>query len=149
MVEVVDRQAFDLVLVALRRNDLDGVGGRLAGLFGQPPLLFFGNNPRGRAGLPAGLPGPAHLGFPGVGGTLKNDVAEYVRITQQPTAIEASSEPRLNEVQVALERRGFSVQRVPDVSGWLAYHACSSPASPRPCIAAKPIRGEWPATPSC
>jgi ketopantoate reductase len=123
VVDIVDGQAFDLVLVALRRDDLDGVEDRLAGLSGQPAFLFFGNNPRGRAGLPAGLPGSVHLGFPGVGGTIKDNVAEYVRITQQPTAIEESPEPKLNEVQGALEGQGFRVQRVADMSGWLVYHA--------------------------
>jgi ketopantoate reductase len=123
VVDAVDGDAFDLVLVALRRENLDGLERQLARLSGEPQLVFFGNNPRGRAGLPAGLPGEVDLGFPGVGGTIKDGVAEYVRIAQQPTAIEHSPEPRLNELQQALEGRGFSVQRVADMSGWLAYHA--------------------------
>jgi hypothetical protein len=63
------------------------------------------------------------MGFPGVGGTMNEGVAEYARIAQQPTALDASLEPRLSELQGALERRGFSVQRFPDMTGWLAYHA--------------------------
>jgi ketopantoate reductase len=123
VVDVVDGEAFDLVVVALRCENLDGLEDRLARLSGRPALLFFGNNPRGRAGLPAGLPGEVHLGFPGVGGTINDGVGEYVRIAQQPTAIEQTDEPRLDEFQHALEGRGFGVQRVADMSGWLAYHA--------------------------
>jgi 2-dehydropantoate 2-reductase len=116
-------EGFDLVLVALRRDHLGGVARELAMLSAEPLILFFGNNPKGRAGLPSGLPGPVQMGFPGVGGTMNGGVAEYVRIAQQPTALGASPEPRLGELQGALERRGFSVQRVPDMTGWLAYHA--------------------------
>jgi hypothetical protein len=53
---------------------------------------------------------------------MNSGVAEYARIARQPTALEANPEPRLSEFQRALESRGFSVQRVADMSGWLAYH---------------------------
>jgi hypothetical protein len=46
-----------------------------------------------------------------------------VRIAQQPTALDEIRDPRLDELQRALESRGFAVQRVRDMSGWLAYHA--------------------------
>jgi ketopantoate reductase len=48
---------------------------------------------------------------------------KYVRIAQQPTALDETRDPRLDELQRALESRGFAVQRVRDMSGWLAYHA--------------------------
>jgi ketopantoate reductase len=123
VVGVANRKTFDRALVAVRLDDLDAVAHDLATLSGRPVILFFGNNPSGRVGLPAALPGAVHMGFPGVGGTLTGDVAEYVRIAQQPTVLEASPEPRLDAVQSALAPRGFAVQRVPDMSGWLAYHA--------------------------
>jgi ketopantoate reductase len=122
VVDAVNGEAFDLVLVAVRRENLYGLDRQLARPSDGPDFLSFGNNPRGRAALP-GLPGATHLGFPGVGGTIKDGVAEYIRIAQQPTAIEQSPEPRLTELHHALERRGFKVQRVADMSGWLAYHA--------------------------
>lgn len=123
VVDRADAETFDLVLVALRRDHLPLVGALLAMLSECPLVLFFGNNPEGRAGLPADIPGPACLGFPGVGGTINDGFAEYAGIAQQPTALEQGRDPRLGRFREALEGRGFAVQRVGDMSGWLAYHA--------------------------
>jgi ketopantoate reductase len=49
--------------------------------------------------------------------------ADYARIRQQPTALQEGSDPRLAELESALASRGFAVQRVADMDGWLAYHA--------------------------
>jgi hypothetical protein len=67
IVEHADEDTFDLVLVALRRETLQSAAGQIAKLSASPLVLFFGNNPGGRAALPADVPGPAALGFPGVG----------------------------------------------------------------------------------
>jgi ketopantoate reductase len=85
--------------------------------------LFLGNNPAGRAAIAGGLPGDVYLGFPGVGGVLTGGTAEYVRIRQQPTALPETSDPRLAALESDLTGRGFAVQRVADMDGWLAYHA--------------------------
>jgi ketopantoate reductase len=86
-------------------------------------VLFFGNNPGGRSAIPANIPGEIRLGFPGVGGVIRDGVAEYVRIKQQPTALPAADDPRLAEMERALRQRKFGVQRVADMDGWLVYHA--------------------------
>lgn len=52
-----DPETFDLVLVALRRDHLPSAADQLAKLSGRPLVPFFGNNPDGRAGLPADVPG--------------------------------------------------------------------------------------------
>jgi 2-dehydropantoate 2-reductase len=117
----VDR--YDLVLVAVRSDQLARVCAELAALDGSPAVLFFGNNPGGRSALPAQVPGVVRLGFPGVGGVLRDGTADYVRIRQQPTTLQADSGPRLAELEQALRHRGFAVQRVADMDGWLAYHA--------------------------
>lgn len=114
---------YDLVLVAVRADQLSQAGGQLAALSGTPTMLFFGNNPGGRAALPAQVPGEVRLGFPGVGGVIRDGAAKYVRIRQQPTALEAGSDLRLAELERTFRRRGFHVQRVNDMDGWLAYHA--------------------------
>jgi 2-dehydropantoate 2-reductase len=114
---------YDLVLVAVRSDQLARACAQLAALDGSPAVLFFGNNPGGRSALAAGMDGLARLGFPGVGGVLRDGIADYVRIRQQPTALEAGPEPRLAELEQVLRRRGFAVQRVADMDGWLAYHA--------------------------
>jgi 2-dehydropantoate 2-reductase len=114
---------YDLVLVAVRRDQLASACARLTVLAGTPAVVFFGNNPAGRAAIPGGLPGDAYLGFPGVGGVMAGATADYTRIRQQPTALQQSPDPRLAELESALSSRGFAVQRVADMDGWLAYHA--------------------------
>jgi 2-dehydropantoate 2-reductase len=114
---------YDLVLVAVRSDQLAQAASQLAGLTGYPTVLFFGNNPGGRPALPAHVPGQVRLGFPGVGGALRDGTADYVRIRQQPTALEAGSDPQLAALERALRQQGFAVQRVNDMDGWLAYHA--------------------------
>ncbi len=114
---------YDLVLVAVRRDQLASACARLTGLTGKPAIVFLGNNPGGRAGVPAGLPGHVYLGFPGIGGVLTGGTAAYVRIRQQPTALPETSDPRLAALESALTSRGFAVQRVANMDGWLVYHA--------------------------
>src|ERR1039458_1657581 len=114
---------YDIVLVAVRRDQLASACAGLTGLAGKPAVLFLGNNPAGRAAIAGGLPGDVYLGFPGVGGVMTGGTAEYVRIRQQPTALEEFSDPRLAALESALTGRGFAVQRIADMDGWLAYHA--------------------------
>ena len=113
----------DVVLVALRRDHLCGAAAALAGVTSHALVLFMGNNPAGRSGLPSASGAQVALGFPGVGGTMRDDVVTYSRIAQQPTAIESSDCPRLAAVADALTSRGLPVQRVSEMDGWLAYHA--------------------------
>ena len=86
-------------------------------------MIFFGNNPAGRLAIPADVPGHVYLGFPGIGGVMAGRTADYVRIRQQPTALPASSDPRLAALETSLSGRGFALQRVTGMDGWLAYHA--------------------------
>ena len=113
----------DVVLVALRRDHLDGAAAGLAGVTSHALVLFMGNNPGGRSGLPSASGTRAALGFPGVGGTMRDGVVTYYTIAQQATAIEACDSPRLAAVASTLTARGLPVQRVSDMDGWLAYHA--------------------------
>jgi ketopantoate reductase len=114
---------YDLVLVAVRSDRLATVCAQLTALGGAPTVLFFGNNPGGRSAIPAGIPGEVRLGYPGVSGVMRDGIADYVRIKQQPTALQAVSDSRLAELERALRQRGFSFQHVTDMDGWLAYHA--------------------------
>jgi ketopantoate reductase len=115
--------AFDLVLVAVRSDQLAAACAQLTGLAGSPAVVFFGNNPRGRAAISGQVRGDVMVGFPGVGGAMRDGAAEYVRIPQQPTALQTGGDTRLDELARALGSRGFAVQRVADMDGWLAYHA--------------------------
>ena len=116
--------SYDIVVIAVRRDQLASACAGLTGLAGKPAILFLGNNPAGRAAIPGGMPGDVYLGFPGIGGVMTGGTAEYVRIRQQPTALqETASDPRLTAFESAMSGRGFAVQRIPDMDGWLAYHA--------------------------
>jgi 2-dehydropantoate 2-reductase len=113
----------DVVLVGLRRDHLQGATAALAEVRPDTLVLFMGNNPAGRSSLPIASGARVALGFPGVGGTISDGIATYYKIAQQPTAIEAGDEPRLEVIADALTARGLPVQRVADMDGWLAYHA--------------------------
>jgi 2-dehydropantoate 2-reductase len=115
--------AYDVVLLAVRCDQLAAALNDLECLAGEPALLLFGNNPAGRSAISSTGSRAIHLGFPGLGGVLVDGVAQFVRIPQQPTALEVGSDPRIAAMEVVLRRRGFAVQRVPDMDGWLAYHA--------------------------
>lgn len=114
---------YDIVLVSVRRDQLASASSGLMALAGHPAVIFFGNNPAGRSAIPADLPGDVYLGFPGVGGVMTSGTADYVLIGQQPTALPHATDPRLAELETALTSRGFAVQRVADMDGWLIYHA--------------------------
>ena len=114
---------YDLVLVAVRRDQLPSACAGLTGLAAQPAIVFFGNNPAGRAAITGDMAGDTYLGFPGIGGVMTDGTADYVRIRQQPTALQQTSDPRLAALEAALRDRGFAVQRVTDMDGWLTYHA--------------------------
>jgi 2-dehydropantoate 2-reductase len=119
----LSEDTYDLIVVAVRRDQIRAACERLRGAAGSPCLLFLGNNPDGRAAVPIDLPGTTCPGFPGIGGTLADGVATYLRIAQQPTTIEASAHPAVAEFADTMMRRGFAVTRTPDMDGWLAYHA--------------------------
>jgi hypothetical protein len=115
----------DLVLIAVRADQLGSVAGSLRGLAGQPALLFFGNNPSGHGGLPAGLPGPVQLGFPGVGGSMVGNSAEYVRISQQPTTLETGGRRQWPSSGRPCRAAGSrSPGRPASMAGWLITPFC-------------------------
>ena len=114
---------YDLVIVAVRRDQLASACAGLAALAGEPAVVFFGNNPAGRAAISGRVPGEVFLGFPGVGGVMAGGTADYARIRQQPTALQAARDSRLAALESDLAGRGLAVQRVADMDGWLAYHA--------------------------
>jgi ketopantoate reductase len=114
--------AYDLVLVAVTRDQLSAACAPLTALAGSPTILLLGNS-TGRGSVPDAVRGRVCLGFPGVGGTLTNGTADYVRIGPQPSALEAADDPRLEELAAHLTERGFAVRRVDDMDGWLKYHA--------------------------
>jgi len=103
---------YDVVLVAVRREQLTPACAGLAGLAGEPAIVFPGNNRAGRADLPGDLPGDVYLGFPGVGGTMAGGTAEYGIIRQRPTALQQAPDHRPAALASALSGCGLAVQRI-------------------------------------
>ncbi len=122
---VADVQAatFDLILVAVQCEQVAAACHLLARATGSPSILVFGNNPGGRATIPAGLPGRVWQGFPGIGGVMADGTARYLRIAQQPTTLQAGPDPALAGVAASLRGQAFAVATTSDMDGWLAYHA--------------------------
>lgn len=116
-------QEYDLVIVAVQAAQLASTFPALRALRGDPHIVFFGNNPEGHAAIPSDIPGSVELAFPGVGGGIKDGVVEYVQVTQQPTALESSTAPAGKALQAALQARGFPIQQITHMDGWLKYHA--------------------------
>ncbi len=114
---------YDMVLIAVRRDQLAAACAGLAALRDKPAVVFFGNNTAGRSAITGRIPGEIYLGFPGVGGVMAGGTAEYTRIRQQPTALQEGPDPRLAAFESTLTGRGFAVQRIADMDGWLTYHA--------------------------
>lgn len=115
--------SYDVVVVAVRYEQLPSAGDALAVLTGHPTVFYLGNNPGGHVCIRGCSPGDVIRGFPGIGGALAAGVVNYAKISQQPTALDDSRSPVLLEVEQALQGQGFATQRVTDMEGWLTHHA--------------------------
>lgn len=114
---------YDLVLISIREDQLASVFPIVRELKGEPTILFFGNNPNGRSVFPKKLSKTVELGFPGIGGSMAGNTVEYIRISQQPTAIQTNASIRTLAFAKTLESRGFKIEEVTDMDGRLLYHA--------------------------
>lgn len=123
LAQTADERDYDLVIVAVQAAQLASTFPALRKLRGVPHIVFFGNNPEGRVAIPDDIQGSVELAFPGVGGGMKDGVVEYVQVTQQPTAFESTPDPAGKALQAALETRGFPIQQISHMDGWLKYHA--------------------------
>ena len=114
---------FDLVIVAVRADQLSSVFPTLRTCIGQPHIVFFGNNPDGHNAIPDDIPGTVQLAFPGLSGSIVDQVVEYTLVDQQATALEADSSPMNSQMHKIFAGRGLKVQDIVDMNGWLKYHA--------------------------
>jgi hypothetical protein len=90
----------------------------------NPPCRSPGNGLSTVSAVQAWLcHGPGAGDLAAVGGVLTGGTAGYVRIRQQPTALQETPDPRLAALESDLTGRGFAVQRVADMDGWLACQA--------------------------
>lgn len=137
-VDLIDKlepdQAFDLVMVLLRKNQLPEALPALAANHFTPNVLFMVNNAAGPAALTAAL--GRHrvlLGFPGAGGARIEGVVRYQLAPTQHTTIgelNGAVSRRIQQIAWILREAGFPVAICSDMDAWLKTHvAVVSPAA--------------------
>lgn len=117
---------FDLVLVAVRAEQLQGTLPVLTAMTNDSDVVFFGNTANCQAALVDALGERALFGFPAVGGTRDGPIVTYVLIAQQKTMLGERSgieSPRARRLQEVLDGAGFTTQISADIDAWLVGHA--------------------------
>lgn len=120
--------AYDLIVVIVRNNQLDSVLPVLAANSATPNVLFMVNNAAGPDALVAAL-GKERvlLGFPGAGGQRVDGVVRY-RLTRrivQPTTLgelDGSLSKRILQIARALDEAGFPTAVERQMDAWLKTH---------------------------
>ena len=129
MVTVVDqipRAAFDLVLVAVRREQVAAAARQVAASVPGRVMLF--GNFAGMVDELGSVLGDDRtlVGFPGIGGRIEPDgLVTYVPIDQQPTVVGTSGTQgeQARAIVACLREAGFDTLEQPNMAGWLASHA--------------------------
>jgi 2-dehydropantoate 2-reductase len=121
--EVGPDRSFELVLVTVRRDQVDEILPALAGLKASH-VVMMQNNSLELASVSDIVGRDRTLfGFPGVGGYRRDDGAiEYIEIPQQPTTL-GRQQGREEVVAAVLVSAGFAVATTADMDGWLKTHA--------------------------
>ncbi len=130
-VEVTDRldeqDAYDLVLVVVRKNQLPSVLPMLKDHQHTPNVLFLVNNAAGPEALVEAL-GKERvlLGFPGAGGQRQEGVVRYRLVSKaQPTTIgevDGRMTPRLEQIAQVFRDAGLPVATCANMDAWLKTH---------------------------
>jgi 2-dehydropantoate 2-reductase len=118
--------AYDVVLVTVRLDQLHSVLPVLAVNRQVPTLLFLLNNPAGMRQFEQLDPQRVVPGFPAVGGVREGDIVRYITSRQVPTILgEADGRvtPRLRQLAAIFKQAGFTVALSPDMQMWLKTHA--------------------------
>ena len=121
-------EAYDLILVLVRKNQLAPILPLLAEHRRSPNVLFMVNNASGPADLEA-VVGRERvlLGFPGAGGTREGHVVRYNIVSGliQPTTIgelDGRITTRLQDIATVLAAAGFPVAVSRQMDAWLKTH---------------------------
>jgi 2-dehydropantoate 2-reductase len=123
---LVPETHFDLVLVAVRAEQLEGTLPILTGMKDGSAVLFFGNTGNHGAQLTAALGERVLFGFPAAGGTRDGPTITYVSIRQQKTMLgepDGATTFRIRNLQQVLNGVGFPTRISADIAGWLLGHA--------------------------
>ena len=127
--QLAPEDAYDLVLVAMRKNQVHSVLPILAANHHTPSVLFLGNNAAGPDELVTALGRERVLmGFGGVGGVRVGHVVRYTagkgrrRAAVLADELDGRSTPRLQRIIGAFAQAGVEVQVCPRIDAWLKVH---------------------------
>jgi 2-dehydropantoate 2-reductase len=126
--QIAPEDAYDLVVVLVRKNQVSNVLPALATNCNTPNVLFMVNNAAGPDELVHALgPKRALLGFPGAGGQRQGHVVRYNLVSGliQPTTfgeLDGRITPRLRRIAGAFRSAGFPVALSRNIDAWLKTH---------------------------
>jgi 2-dehydropantoate 2-reductase len=134
-IKVIDKleqdDAYDLVVVAIRKNKIRTVLPMLSRNKNLKNILFLGNNVLGFDAYLEHLPRENVLfGFGNAGGGRKEHVIHYVD-TEKPNGkrmslligeMDSQMKERTRQIKALFESSGIPVEIVKDIDGWLKYH---------------------------
>jgi 2-dehydropantoate 2-reductase len=123
-VAVGDR--YDLVLVAVRSEQVDSTLPVLVAMTDGSDVLFFGNTTGRQPELTAALGNRALFGFPAAGGVQDGPVVRYVLIRQQKTMVgepNGTTTSRVRQLRDVLSEAGFSARISANISNWQLAHS--------------------------
>jgi 2-dehydropantoate 2-reductase len=119
--------AYDLVMVPVRREQIASVLPALAVARRVPTILFLHNHAGGTEQLNAAVGRErVLLGFPGAAGSLDGFAVKYLLIPQQPTTlgeIDGAVSARVQHIAEVLRAAGFPVAISQNMNAWLKTHA--------------------------
>ena len=120
--------AYDLIVVAMRKNQVAAVLPTLAANKHSPNVLFMINNPSGYDDwLQSVGKKRLVLGFPGAGGTLEGHIVRYVVSSRQvqPTTLgepDGQMTPQLKEIARRFKQAEFPVAISRNIDAWQKTH---------------------------
>jgi len=127
--QLAPEDAYDLVLVIMRKNQVPGVLPALAANGHTPNVVFMGNNAAGPwAWVEALGRERVVLGFGGAGGVRRGPVIRCVAASGEKQAavtlgeIGGRATPRLAHIAAAFEGAGIPVRTSPKMDAWLKTH---------------------------
>ena len=134
-IKVIDHinpeEAFDFVVVIVRKNAHQAIIKQLSGLKNLKNIVFLGNNVLGFDAYIKDIDKEKlFFGFPHVGGTVKDQIVYFTdkaeKRKSKPITIgemDGSVTARLKQFEDLLKQASFNVDVVNDIDGWLKYHA--------------------------
>jgi 2-dehydropantoate 2-reductase len=120
--------AYDLVVVLMRRTQISAVLPVLAANHHTPNILFLCNNASGPDEMSNSLGRErVLLGFPGAGGVREEHVVRYIVVSARNQAttfgeLDGRTTPRLKQIAHAFKGAGFPVETSRNMDAWLKTH---------------------------